>query len=1602
MPLFKDIFNRLTNNKATQTGVGLFNNIFSTKFSIGKSASKGIFAPKVEQTANTITTTEYKPVSTTNNIITKKLVVRKFNKNDVMISETKHNIGDTIDLPFKKAQTIPPPPPPVRKYINFTFKSTLDTNLLPNGVVNILSQDIDGNKTSVNLVQEKTVEISSFEAFKDIKFDVSGLGNYIVKSIYYKKVNKDDLENRQATDFNSIQQSYLELKSNELISDYIITFDIIYNPDLYPAVSLVSPTQLVEVDETYLRANQGEDFSINFYTKFAESYKITTPTGTKEYLVSEFTTDYKSQLVQLNSLEHFGNKFGNVNVVITPYSTITGDGKSQTLVLTIGKEYEYPRLKSITYEDYIYIPSFSDREITTTIDYEYVLTDNVYFYIGTEDDNGLVYKGGAKGSVKLNYKELLLNGKLKFNSPGKAEVIVVPYNVRGDRTIKGDREIFTITFDEADYNISTQSIKEDLFESLYQTITKDLSYSDDPRYLNHIVEVGDDTQILIANWDVDPTKFTNFKIDELGNTIPDGDINNTIVLRLYEPLPGNIEVHTPVWVSKLMSLPIVSEVKVSGFAGLKCPELKGPNFNASVDFVKSNSLDYASYDEIILSGSTTSQQLVETYLSKNDISTQNINVDYKSSSVYLFDNFVKYSSAKERVINFRYKQELYEYYSHSVTLLTGSSTAIQLEKQNVEKKKNNLKAGFDGFETFLVSDLLESGSTSGKFINAFDSELNISAYELVSTNWYDNLVLSASLYDKDNRNSLRNNLPDYIQNNGEYEEFLLFCDMIGQHFDIIHSYVKNMTEIRNVTENSLDGIHDDYLYVYLKQFGWDAKNLSNSADLWKYFLGVDADGNSPTRQLDNGQSLTDGNGFLNGEKATKRVWRRIANNLPYLLKHKGTSRGVKALLSCYGVPESQLSIVEFGGPNDNSTETTKFTYENTTAALIVSSSTQLTMSWDSSTRAIETRFKLEEKDHNEYTLITANDFVVKVFNSSSVSSTSTQYEKYGCLTFTGSGASITSSQYPLYDGKWHSLLVQNDNGNVTLTIKQADNEFIIQSASANVTFDTASWELGNTLRIGGFNGEIDEIRLWNTPLSSSVFDSHVIGPEMINGNEYNSSTENLLIRLDFERPQSINSNRYVNNIAPNKHGVINAFVSGAIGLNSTYPYNYNVYNRKVVIEIPNSGASRFVNNKVRFEEQTLINDLSPKKRATAKQYDQAVADSNKLGIFFSPNKDLDLNIAQSFGGISFDNYIGDPADDNSYEYKTLKNIRNYWFERIDLNRRNIYDYIKLVRSYDKSLFENIKEMLPARTSTNIGLLIAPHMLERSKVDINTKPEISNYYHSASYDYTNDYSITSQADIYKETNISADVLTPSFSSTNIGNSASIDLSTNKTLEATISSLDGTILETKKDGPLDASNEYYATTIDAGLRIPSIVSTIGMDDQKIVGINNFTDYGFSNYFTNGYIDYKYMQNGKQKHKTLKGSLVTTSKRTFTGQYTGSEGKTTYKYGGATPIFISSSTTELVLQDTGSNAILVGSEFNKEIVTKVKTINGYLPTHYKNVGDLTTGLKNSYYKGSKQNSNTTIDGKAAVEIFISNPSVLRVNNQGRPSGEPILEVD
>ena len=74
----------------------------------------------------------------------------------------------------------------------------------------------------------------------------------------------------------------------------------------------------------------------------------------------------------------------------------------------------------------------------------------------------------------------------------------------------------------------------------------------------------------------------------------------------------------------------------------------------------------------------------------------------------------------------------------------------------------------------------------------------------------------------------------------------------------------------------------------------------------------------------------------------------------------------------------------------------------------------------------------------------------------------------------------------------------------------------------------------------------------------------------------------------------------------------------------------------------------------------------------------------------------------------------------------------------------------------------------------------------------------------------------------------------------------------------------------------------------------------------------------------------------------------------------------------------------------------------IVEVRPLSGYLPTHYRNTTDLTTGLKNSYYLGSKNTTATTLDGTPPVEVFASNPNTLRVNKAGRGADEPILEVE
>ena len=94
--------------------------------------------------------------------------------------------------------------------------------------------------------------------------------------------------------------------------------------------------------------------------------------------------------------------------------------------------------------------------------------------------------------------------------------------------------------------------------------------------------------------------------------------------------------------------------------------------------------------------------------------------------------------------------------------------------------------------------------------------------------------------------------------------------------------------------------------------------------------------------------------------------------------------------------------------------------------------------------------------------------------------------------------------------------------------------------------------------------------------------------------------------------------------------------------------------------------------------------------------------------------------------------------------------------------------------------------------------------------------------------------------------------------------------------------------------------------------------------------------------------------------------------------------------------------ILPFTGSDGIETTDPVVAGNIVQVTPLDGNFETHYSNVGDLTSGLENSFFNGSSQTSKTTLDGGSPVVTFTTNPNTLRVSDSGRGSGEPILEVD
>ena len=861
-------------------------------------------------------------------------------------------------------------------------------------------------------------------------------------------------------------------------------------------------------------------------------------------------------------------------------------------------------------------------------------------------------------------------------------------------------------------------------------------------------------------------------------------VPSTILLKLYQPLPSNIGVNTQLQV-------VLETAETVGFnvnlppQPIKIEEdityIKGPNFSYQLTDQVNNSTVEQDYNSLIKN-----TQLTSSYNELENILIQKgikVNIDYTN-----FENFVQFSSAEQRLLNFYYKIGQIEEFNNEINSLntitggTSLSPQVSSSKAVYESQITSIIKNFDGYENYLYY-------TSGAL--AYPKSNSTQPYNLQSTGsvevltWlgsadesssnYGGRLLTASLYDDENPDNLFNTVPSYLQEDPANLGYELFLNMIGQHFDILYSYINNITDRYNA-DNRLDyGVSKDLVADALRGAGIKLyQNNFSSDDLYSALLGVNASGSllPPTGSEVIETYVTASNTAFPLENVNKETYKRLYHNLPYLLKKKGTVEGLRTLISCFGIPDTILRISEFGGKDKNNVNNwdyfqDKFNY----AAYISGSSTNnhIEINWnvnnnwnsfDDNPESVFFRFKVKDTLPlgNKYSIVSYNegaglfyitlDYTGSGYSSGSYSgSIPSASNDYATLSLWDNTTKLTSVDAPFYDGNWWGVHVAREgvttNAEVVLRVANSiyngnDGFKIGYTTSSIITDDFQAWinpffaslnfsyNSNISVPLGGNNyygltGSFQEIRFYNVTQSEATFHDYVMNPYSIEGINYSSSADNLI----FRAPLGSDLNTSTGTLTSIHPKITGSYITNSFNGNSNYIVNSGVvfYPQTEVVyyDQPAVGIKNRISEKIRTQDLVLPSSgstLSPY-ISVQQNYPQSASsytkDINYVEVALSPQNEINDDINASLGYFNIGDYIGDPRQfaSSSTSYPDLDQLRNAHFEKYTKSY-DWKDYIRLIKYFDNSLFKMVQDFVPANSGLASGIVVKQHLLERNR------------------------------------------------------------------------------------------------------------------------------------------------------------------------------------------------------------------------------------------------------------------------------------------------
>ncbi len=383
-----------------------------------------------------------------------------------------------------------------------------------------------------------------------------------------------------------------------------------------------------------------------------------------------------------------------------------------------------------------------------------------------------------------------------------------------------------------------------------------------------------------------------------------------LAIKLYEPLPEEFEIKDTFRVVEIISDSISFEIDTETIPEeIVYPNLKGPNFDIELVEDNNNPTGFFNYNELFSYPVTSSYY--ELYSLFEESSAQ-ISIDHSN-----YSDFINFSSAEERLRNFKYKIDLIKSYETSLQTLSNTGYTrfgITGSRDYYESLIEGIVNNFDHYDRFLY---FESGSNSWPKSNNTRPYTNQASTTVEATNWYTNQLSIASNFDVSNLNALTNTLPIFLREDTDNNPALIFISMLAQHFDNIWIYQKAVSDKYDADNRINFGISKDLVRTTLENFGVKLYNSNfNLESIFGAFIGESYV--SGSEQINNYQVITSGstNAYLQPmpfDNYQKEIYKRIYHNLPLLTKSKGTERGLRALINSFGIPSQILEIGIAGG-----------------------------------------------------------------------------------------------------------------------------------------------------------------------------------------------------------------------------------------------------------------------------------------------------------------------------------------------------------------------------------------------------------------------------------------------------------------------------------------------------------------------------------------------------------------------------------------------------------------------------------------------------------------------------------------------------------------